>query len=75
MAGADIFGHLGICGVDQAGSLTMLLMQHEVIGYVERLMQGFAGELLKLEEGLRIISAYVLRMHNRASRDGGGILH
>ena len=42
---------------------------------IQRLMQGFAGELLKLEEGLRIISAYVLRMHNRASRDGGGVLH
>jgi len=40
MAGADIFGHLGICGVDQAASLTMLVMQHEVIGYVERLMGG-----------------------------------
>ncbi len=42
---------------------------------IQRLMQGFAGELLKLEEGLRIISAYVLRMHNKATRDGGGILH
>jgi hypothetical protein len=42
---------------------------------IQRLMQGFAGELLKLEEGLRTISAYVLRMHSRASRDGGGVLH
>ncbi len=42
---------------------------------IQRLMQGFAGELLKLEEGLRIISAYVLRMHNRASREGGEALH
>jgi trimethylamine--corrinoid protein Co-methyltransferase len=40
LAGADIFGHLGICGVDQATSLDMLVMQHELIGYVERLMQG-----------------------------------
>lgn len=39
MAGADIFGHLGICGVDQASSLTMLVMQHEVIGYVESLLR------------------------------------
>jgi len=39
-AGADIFGHLGICGVDQATSLTMLVMQNELIGYVERLAQG-----------------------------------
>lgn len=40
LAGADIFGHLGISGVDQASSLTMLVMQHEIIGYVERLVKG-----------------------------------
>jgi trimethylamine--corrinoid protein Co-methyltransferase len=40
LAGADIFGHLGICGVDQASSLDMLVMQHELVGYVERLMRG-----------------------------------
>ncbi len=33
-AGADIFGHMGICGVDQAASLDMLVLQHEIIGYV-----------------------------------------
>jgi len=42
LAGADIFGHLGICGVDQASSLDMLVMQHELIGYVERLLQGIS---------------------------------
>jgi trimethylamine--corrinoid protein Co-methyltransferase len=40
LAGADIFGHLGICGVDQASSLVMLVMQHELLGYVERIMRG-----------------------------------
>jgi len=40
LAGADIFGHLGICGVDQATSLDMLVMQNELIGYVERIMRG-----------------------------------
>jgi len=40
LAGADIFGHLGICGVDQASSLVMLIMQHELLGYVERIMRG-----------------------------------
>ena len=39
LAGADIFGHLGICGVDQASSLAMLLMQHELLGYVESMMR------------------------------------
>jgi len=51
LAGADIFGHLGICGMDQASSLDMLMMQHELIGYVERVMQGIAfdDETLGLE--------------------------
>ena len=40
ISGADIFGHLGISGVDQASSLAMLVMQDEVIGYVERIMRG-----------------------------------
>jgi trimethylamine--corrinoid protein Co-methyltransferase len=42
LAGADIFGHLGICGADQGASLPMLLMQHELIGYIERILRGFA---------------------------------
>ena len=41
LAGADIFGHFGIIGVDQAASPEMLLFQHEVIDYVERIMLGF----------------------------------
>ena len=40
LAGADIFGHLGIAGVDQASDLDMLVLQHEAIGYVERMMRG-----------------------------------
>ncbi len=42
LAGADIFGHLGICGMDQGASLTMLVMQHEAIAYIERVLQGIA---------------------------------
>ncbi len=38
-AGADIFGHMGISGVDQAASLDMLVMQHETISYVESIMR------------------------------------
>jgi trimethylamine---corrinoid protein Co-methyltransferase len=37
-AGADIFGHLGICGVDQATSLDMLVLQNEAISYFERVL-------------------------------------
>jgi len=45
------------------------------IDEIQRLMQGFAGELRKLEEGLRIVSAYVLRMHSKATKERGGVLH
>ncbi|MDP2989334.1 MAG: trimethylamine methyltransferase family protein, partial [Kiritimatiellota bacterium] len=38
-AGANIFGHLGICGVDQAASLDMLVLQNEVIRYVESVVR------------------------------------
>ncbi len=34
-AGADIFGHMGICGVDRASSLDILIMQSEIISFVE----------------------------------------
>ncbi len=38
-AGADIFGHMGISGVDQATSLDMLVFQNEVIRYVESVLR------------------------------------
>ena len=57
------------------GDAELLEDRSSDIEEIQRLMQGFAGELLKLEEGLRTISAYVLRMHNKATRDGGGVLH
>ncbi|MEN6665349.1 MAG: trimethylamine methyltransferase family protein [Phycisphaerae bacterium] len=41
LAGADIFGHMGIAGVDQATDLDMLVWQNEVIEYVERIARGF----------------------------------
>ena len=41
LSGADIFGHLGIAGVDQGSSLEMLVFQHEVIEFVERILRSF----------------------------------
>jgi trimethylamine--corrinoid protein Co-methyltransferase len=38
-AGADIFGHMGISGVDQATSLDVLMLQDEIISYVESAMR------------------------------------
>ena len=50
-AGADIFGHMGIAGVDQASSLDMLVMQHETIAYVESVMRelDFSDEAMGLD--------------------------
>ena len=50
-AGADIFGHMGISGVDQASSLDILVLQHEIISYVESVMReiDFGDEALGLD--------------------------
>ena len=34
-SGADIFGHMGICGMDQGASLDFLVLQSEIISYLE----------------------------------------
>jgi len=51
-AGADIFGHMGISGVDQASSLDMLVFQDEVIGFVESVLReiDFSDDALGLAE-------------------------
>jgi trimethylamine--corrinoid protein Co-methyltransferase len=51
-AGADIFGHMGISGVDQASSLDILVMQDEVISFVESVMRqlDFSDDALALHE-------------------------
>jgi trimethylamine--corrinoid protein Co-methyltransferase len=51
LAGADIFGHLGIAGADQGASPEMLVFQHEAIGYLERILRGIDidDELLGLD--------------------------
>ena len=42
---------------------------------LQRLMDGFGGELRKLDEGLRMLSAYLVRMGVLVSREGSGSLH
>ena len=42
---------------------------------IQRLMLNFATELHKVEEGLQILSAYLLRMRGRASKGQGPTLH
>jgi hypothetical protein len=45
------------------------------VGEIQRLMEGFTGELRKLEEGLQILSAYVVRMGSRSNRERPTTLH
>ena len=51
-AGADIFGHMGISGVDQATSLDVLVFQNEVIAYVESALReiDFSDEALGIDQ-------------------------
>jgi hypothetical protein len=42
---------------------------------LQRLMDGFTGELRKLDEGLQILSAYLVRMSALLSREGARNLH
>ena len=55
-AGADIFGHLGIAGVDQASSLDMLVLQNEIISYVEAAMRQIevSDDTLALDEIIEV---------------------
>jgi trimethylamine--corrinoid protein Co-methyltransferase len=41
LAGADTFGHCGICGTDHAGSLVWLALDNEIMEYVKRIARGF----------------------------------
>ena len=42
---------------------------------LQRLMTGFAGELRKLEEALRILDAYLARMRTQTASSQGQTLH
>jgi len=47
----------------------------EDIADVQRLMQGFSEEVQKLDEGLRMLSAYVSRLRQRGVRSAVDTLH
>ncbi len=42
---------------------------------IQHLMQGFAGELRKLEEGLRIVATYLVRLRSAANGNPDGQVH
>ena len=48
LAGADTFGHCGICGTDHAGSLVWLYLDNEVAEYVKRIVRGFDVDAEKI---------------------------
>lgn len=41
LAGADMFGHCGICGTDHGASLSWLVFDNELANYVKRIVGGF----------------------------------
>ena len=41
LAGADMFGHCGICGTDHGANLSWLLIDNELAEYVKRILRGF----------------------------------
>ncbi len=45
------------------------------VAEIERLMKGFATELAKLQEGLKVLTAYSTRMRNRSAARRGATLH
>lgn len=51
LAGADTFGHAGICGTDHGASLPWLLIDNEMMAYTKRIMRGFEvnEEMLAVE--------------------------
>ena len=52
LAGADTFGHSGICGTDHAGSLLWLAFDDEMMSYVRRIARGFAVDDEHLATGV-----------------------
>lgn len=41
LSGADIYGHMGISGLDQAASLPQLIIDNEMAGYLRRVLKSF----------------------------------
>ena len=52
LAGADTFGHCGICGTDHAGSLLWLAFDDELMSYTKRIARGFAVDDEHLATGV-----------------------
>jgi trimethylamine--corrinoid protein Co-methyltransferase len=68
-AGADTFGHMGILGADQAGSLEQLVVDNEMAAYVKRVLRGFSVDedalALDVIRGVGIGGNFLGEMHTR----------
>ncbi|MGQ9623643.1 MAG: trimethylamine methyltransferase family protein [Candidatus Caldatribacteriaceae bacterium] len=58
LSGATTFGHMGIVGSDQGGSLEQLVLDNELIGFCKRILKGYevseeTMDLTIVEEGVR----------------------
>ena len=62
------------CGVNRGDADVQGIAPADVAD-VERLMQGFREEVQKLDEGLRVLSAYVSRLRKRGADHVGQTLH
>jgi trimethylamine--corrinoid protein Co-methyltransferase len=69
LAGADIFGHVGIAGADQGASLPQLVIDNEMAAYVRRIAKGFVvnPETLAIEtiEAVGIGGNFLAEPHTR----------
>jgi trimethylamine--corrinoid protein Co-methyltransferase len=66
LAGAEMFGHLGIAGADQGASLEQLVVDDEIAGYVQRIMKGITidDETLAVEVVRQIrFGSYLSTVH------------
>lgn len=60
---------------ERCESLEQIGIAAEDVADVQRLMQGFREEVQKLDEGLRVLSAYVSRLRKRGTAPVDETLH
>ena len=70
-----VLGGIAAVYSERTGGSDDTVIRQEDIAEVQRLMQGFSEEVQKLDEGLRMLSAYVSRLRVRGARSAIGNLH
>jgi len=70
-----VLGSVAVAYAERGEEGGMSGIPPEDIADVQRLMQGFSEEVQKLDEGLRMLSAYVSRLRKRGGRSAVDTLH